>query len=294
MQIQCVENGYSLMVDGEEFEMVDGGFFEVNAARLKGARLSDLPDGCSVVLCDRVVGSRDLYCRSPNCTFEHAAGRFYAHAEVAFVLDGHEDIEPRARKEWYTASIAKGRKALAPLAANGVLLKVEESVHDEIAYLLYSLEIADQSFPDAEAFMAAIENRVLEGLERPLMFICHASEDKAFVEKLVVELDFRALHAWFDQREILVGDSIVEKINLALKETRYVVVVLSKRSVNKPWVRRELGSSLMRQLSNEGVLLLPVLLDECEIPPLLADIKYADFTRSFDKGLLDLLCAIRR
>src|SRR4051794_30373198 len=47
------------------------------------------------------------------------------------------------------------------------------------------------------------------------------SEDKPFVERLVEALDRRALPAWFDRREILVGDSILARINEALEETRY-------------------------------------------------------------------------
>lgn len=46
--------------------MSDGGAFEVLASRLRSALLSDLPAGCSIVLCDRVLGSRELFHRSPK------------------------------------------------------------------------------------------------------------------------------------------------------------------------------------------------------------------------------------
>jgi hypothetical protein len=51
---------------------------------------------------------------------------------------------------------------------------------------------------------------------------------------------------------------------------------------------------MMRQLEGQGVLVLPALLDDYEIPPLLADVKYADFRDSFDIGYKDLLSATRR
>jgi hypothetical protein len=50
----------------------------------------------------------------------------------------------------------------------------------------------------------------------------------------------------------------------------------------------------MRQLQGEHVRVIPVLLDNCEIPPLLADVRYADFRVSFESGYADLLAAIRR
>jgi hypothetical protein len=289
------EDNESLLVEGETFEMSDEGSFEVLASRLQSALLSDLPVGCSIVLCDRVIGSYELFRRNPNCTFERTKeGRLVAHGETAFFVDDDEKIDADVSAEYFAACTAKGKAALAPLIADGALVNVEERIYDEIAYLLYSIQMADQRIPEAESFMAAIEERIHDGVERPLMFICHASEDKPFVEHLVAALDRRALHAWFDKREIFVGDSIVAKINDALGETRYIVPVLSSRSVVKPWVLRELNSSLMRQLSHQGITILPVLIDECQIPPLLADIKYADFRGSFDQGFAELLRAIRR
>jgi len=289
------EDDESLLVDGQKFEMSDDGSFEVLASRLQSVRLRDLPVGCSIVLCDRVIGSHELFRRSPNCTFECTkGGPVIAHGETAFFLGDDADIDATATAEYFTACVAKGKAALAPLIEDGTLLSIEERIYDEIAYLVYSIQIADQGIVEAESFMAAIEERIHDDMERPLMFICHATEDKLFVEQLVAALDRHALHAWFDKREIFVGDSIVGKINDALSQTRYIVPVLSFRSVVKPWVLRELNSSLMRQLSDEGIRVLPVLLDNCQLPPLLADIKYADFRVSFDQGFAELLRAIRR
>jgi TIR domain len=110
----------------------------------------------------------------------------------------------------------------------------------------------------------------------------------------VRELDRRALHAWYDKREILVGDSIVGRINEALAQARFLVVVLSPRSVIKPWVTRELNSTLMRQLDQQHIAILPVLVEDCSVPPLLADFNYADFRHSFDDGMAALVAAIRR
>jgi hypothetical protein len=296
VKIEFDEDNDSLSFQGQSFEIGDDGRFEVLRCSIRSALLSDLPHGCSVVLCDRVIGSSELFQNGPSCTFEHAEDhRLLAHGETVFLVDDdEEDVDPAGCQEFFAASIAKGKTALAPFAAEGTLVNVGESVDKEIAYLTYSLQLPDQTIREAEFFMAAVEDRIRDGMNRPLMFICHASEDKPFVEELVAALDRRALHAWFDKREILVGDSIVDQINEALAETRYVVPVLSSRSVSKPWVLRELNSSLMRQLSQEKISILPILLDDCDLPPLLADIKYADFRNSFEQGFSELLRAIQR
>lgn len=295
MKIETDKFGDFLYVDGEkvgEYEYGDDAYF-VAASRLKGFLLSDLPKGVSIKLCDRIIGSDDVFPREPNCTFEHSDDNcFLAHVETAFFPDS-EDIDPTACRAFLNSSLEEAKRALEPLKSTGLLITTKQSIHEEIAYLEYTLLLPDQPIIEAESFVSAIESRINDGVDRPLLFICHASEDETFVERLVAELDRRALYAWFDKREILVGDSIVVKINAALTEARYLVAVLSPNSVKKPWVTRELNSTLMRQLDEQNIRILPIILSDCEIPPLLSDLKYADFRSSFDEGFSDLFNAIR-
>lgn len=125
------------------------------------------------------------------------------------------------------------------------------------------------------------------------LFISYASEDRAFVEQLIKKLDQYAAHVWYDQREILVGDSIVAKINAGLNRATVIVAILSKSSIGRPWVLREVYSSLGRQLQSAKVSVLPVVIDDCDIPPLLNDVKYADFRNSFDTGFNQLISALQ-
>lgn len=131
-------------------------------------------------------------------------------------------------------------------------------------------------------------------LERPLVqaFICHASEDKPVAREIAAGLVSLGSEVWFDEWEIKVGESIVLKINEALDGMTHLVVLLSKNSVDKSWVKRELSSSLMRQLSAQAITLLPVVLDDCKIPPLLSDIKYANFNSGLEKVMSELEVAL--
>ena len=133
------------------------------------------------------------------------------------------------------------------------------------------------------------ENKDKDGI----LFVSHASEDKPFIDKLVPILDKYAKKVWYDKREILVGDSISQKINAGLSEATALMVVLSKASTDKQWVIRELGAALNMQISTASVKILPVLLEQCEIPPLLRDIKYADFTHSFETGMNQLISGLQ-
>ena len=120
------------------------------------------------------------------------------------------------------------------------------------------------------------------------VFMSHSSKDEIFVKKLVEELRRRPLNVWVDDTELKVGDSIVSKISEGLKETDYLVIVLSKASVSSPWVQEELNAALTNQLAGKGVI-LPVLIEDCEVPMLLKDRLYADFRHGFKVGLEQLL-----
>ena len=88
------------------------------------------------------------------------------------------------------------------------------------------------------------------------------------------------------------GDSIVEKINAGLSGATHMLLLLSATSVQKPWVRREFSSTLMRQLSSNSVRVLPVLLESCEVPAILSDIRYADFRNHDDTAYEQISHAI--
>jgi len=60
-----------------------------------------------------------------------------------------------------------------------------------------------------------------------------------------------------------------------------------------PWMSREWMSALARQLDGHGVRLLPLRLSGGEPPALLADIRYADLVADWDRGVQELLAAIR-
>ena len=121
------------------------------------------------------------------------------------------------------------------------------------------------------------------------VFVSHSSENKPFVQELVHELTKHDVNVWFDELELQVGDSIVEKISEGLKTGGHLIVVLSRASVASQWVRAELNAALMQELSGKGTRVLPVLIEDCEPPPLLRDRLYADFRSGFQDGLEKLL-----
>jgi hypothetical protein len=101
----------------------------------------------------------------------------------------------------------------------------------------------------------------------PKVFVCHASEDKdRFVLDFASKLRAKGIDAWVDKWEIYPGDSLVDKIfEEGIKNASAIIVVLSRYSIAKRWVREELNASVVKKIE-KGTRLIPVLIDDCEVP----------------------------
>jgi hypothetical protein len=121
------------------------------------------------------------------------------------------------------------------------------------------------------------------------IFISHASKDKNFVDRLVSDLAAHAIPVWYDKLDVRLGDSIPGKINSGISEAKYFLMVLSPAAIKSKWVQEELNAALMRQVASAGTFLIPVLVEDCDVPPLLNHRRFADFRESYEAGLEELL-----
>lgn len=104
------------------------------------------------------------------------------------------------------------------------------------------------------------------------IFISYARSDADVAGEIREALEQAGLRPWLDSVEIAPGDSFVTKINQGLSEASYVLVLLSARSIRSEWVTREWTAALVGR-----PVLVPVLLDDVEVPALLRPLLYLDF-----------------
>lgn len=123
------------------------------------------------------------------------------------------------------------------------------------------------------------------------IFLSHSSKDKKFVRKISDALISQGYETWLDEKDILIGESITNKISKGLNDCDVVLVFLSKYSVDSNWVNAEWQVKFFKQVNDGGVYVLPLKIEDCEIPTLLRDKKYEDFTNadSYETNLSNLL-----
>ncbi|MEU6364383.1 TIR domain-containing protein [Streptomyces sp. NPDC046931] len=120
-----------------------------------------------------------------------------------------------------------------------------------------------------------------------MAFISHATVDRPVVDQLVEALLAAHIDVWYSHTHIGFGDSIPEKISGGLEVSDALLVVLSVRSLTSGWVRAEYESFLMDEIESGSTMVIPVRIDDCQVPPLLR--RKLSFNASIRKGRLTYL-----
>jgi formylglycine-generating enzyme required for sulfatase activity len=103
------------------------------------------------------------------------------------------------------------------------------------------------------------------------VFISYSRRDLAFAEQLADDLKNTGFDVWYDLSGIGGGARWRVEIENALRESQYVIIVLSPDSVTSEWVEREFlfASNLKRKI-------IPLLYRRCDLPLSYVNLNYVD------------------
>jgi len=118
-----------------------------------------------------------------------------------------------------------------------------------------------------------------ETLSIAQIFLCYAREDEDKVENLYQKLSDAGFRPWMAKKDILPGEMWKLSIQQAIRRSDFVVVCLSLTSVNKrSFVQREIKDALdiWREKLESDIYLIPVRLEDCEVPESLDDFQWVN------------------
>ena len=101
------------------------------------------------------------------------------------------------------------------------------------------------------------------------IFLSYAREDRQKVESLYQQLSDAGFRPWMDTKDILAGEKWQRSIQHALQQSQFFLACLSLTSVIKrSYLRREFREALEKrqEMLDSDIYLIPVRLEECEIP----------------------------
>lgn len=124
------------------------------------------------------------------------------------------------------------------------------------------------------------------------VFISYSHKDAAFVNRLSIDLIKNNVKVWKDSMKITAGDSLLSTIQAGIKGASYFCVVLSKNALQSKWVKKEISKAVVREATKKGIVILPILIEDCDVPPELSDKMFVDFRKDFASGLRKILAVV--
>lgn len=128
------------------------------------------------------------------------------------------------------------------------------------------------------------------------VFISHATRDLEFARALATDIMDKGYNVFLDDWSIDLGENIINKINEGLEESQILIPIISESFIESVFCLDEWTSFYMRFAKTRQNSILPLLIDETDIPTLLSAIKYFRFTdgESYRKFLTQLGKALKK
>lgn len=134
-----------------------------------------------------------------------------------------------------------------------------------LSELLYAKNILTEKY---------IDIRFLRKEKDMKVFISHASNDLTFARCLATDIMERGYEVFLDDWSIDLGENIINKINEGLEESQILIPIISQEFLKSVFCLDEWTSFYMRFAKIKKESILPLIIDDSDIPPIMSAIKY--------------------
>jgi hypothetical protein len=121
------------------------------------------------------------------------------------------------------------------------------------------------------------------------VFLSYSSQDKQIVHALAKRLKQEGLRVWLDAWAIQPGDPISLAIQHGLEQSRTLLMCMSPAYFDSEWTTLEHHTLLFRDPTNEKRRFIPLLIEDCTMPDIIAQFAYIDWRARSDEAYDKLL-----
>jgi TIR domain/PGAP1-like protein len=115
--------------------------------------------------------------------------------------------------------------------------------------------------------------------------LSYATDDKAFAEKLYIDLKQKGVTCWFAPYDLKPGDKLRTRIYEKIRKNNKLLLILSEHAVTSDWVEREVELAFERESQpSKPLVLFPIRLDDAVMrteAPWAGDIRRIRFIGDF-------------
>jgi len=138
---------------------------------------------------------------------------------------------------------------------------------------------SDKNWETADTSIRNIILRELELKYQGRVFLSYAKEGSEQAKKIYNELAKAGLNPWMDIMDIFPGEEYGKSITQALNKSDFVIICLAKDSIKRGFSQSEIRQVMdiwQESLAADDIYLIPVRLEDCDIPERLAEFNCID------------------
>lgn len=197
--------------------------------------------------------------------------------------------------EQLNAPTAKPAKFIPVLFREDVVSHLPSSLRGAVHYILTSADgyasLCQRLTNQPKTQWTQTENVTAPKIS-PNIFVSYSNEDRHIAEMISKRLQASGLQPWLAHQALARGDSIRETIGSVIGSSDFFIILLSRNSVQSEWVRHELMAAL-QELSTRDITILPVLLEDCDVPTELRRYTWFDLRGRTPTEMDNLVAAIQ-
>jgi len=119
----------------------------------------------------------------------------------------------------------------------------------------------------------------------PQVFFAYSFKNKEFVEGLANDLREKGIRTWLPAEQIRPGDILERRIEEGIETSGYLIVIVSRASIESKWMQLEINMALEREQKGKWPKIIPVLIEDVSIPMSIHERVYIDFRQNYENGL---------
>ena len=119
------------------------------------------------------------------------------------------------------------------------------------------------------------------------IFISYSLNDKAIATKIINDLKSNNITVVNENDVVKPGDKWNETISSYIINSNKIIFVISKNTLNSDFLKSEVEVA-----KSNNINILPILMDDIELPSFLNDYKPADFRKNYKSSMQELLKTI--
>lgn len=124
------------------------------------------------------------------------------------------------------------------------------------------------------------------------VFISYTNKDREFADSLARVLIENNIYIWKDDYQMQRGANLTPEIINGIKKCTNMIIIFSKDYIDRmsqgdSYCKIEFERALELQ-KKDGNFIIPIVLEDCQIPNALKDILFVDFRNSYDEGIRHL------